>query len=54
MADLEFKGIKKRFGATEVIRGVDFAVRAGEFVVFVGLPAAASPLFCGLSPDWRG
>ena len=43
MSDLEFRGVRKNFGATEVIRGVRFAVRAGEFAVFVG------PSGCGKS-----
>ena len=43
MAGLSLKSVKKRFGETEVIRGVDLDVRDGEFVVFVG------PSGCGKS-----
>jgi multiple sugar transport system ATP-binding protein len=33
---LSLRGVHKRFGSTEVIRGVDLEVRDGEFMVFVG------------------
>ena len=33
---LELKGLRKRFGTTEIIRGVDLAVQAGERVAVIG------------------
>ena len=43
MAGLSLHSVKKRFGDTEVITGVDLKVEEGEFVVFVG------PSGCGKS-----
>ena len=43
MADVRLSGIRKSFGATEVLRGIDLDIRDGEFVVFVG------PSGCGKS-----
>ena len=43
MADLELRKVVKRFGAAQVIHGVDLRVGDGEFVVFVG------PSGCGKS-----
>ena len=43
MADLELRRVVKRFGAIEVIHGIDLHIEDGEFVVFVG------PSGCGKS-----
>lgn len=43
MASLTLKGVTKRFGTVEVIKGVDLNVAPGELVVFVG------PSGCGKS-----
>jgi multiple sugar transport system ATP-binding protein len=43
MAAVEIKGVKKSFGQTQVIHGVDIRIADGEFVVLVG------PSGCGKS-----
>jgi multiple sugar transport system ATP-binding protein len=43
MASLELSGIRKRFGSQEILKGIDIAVEAGEFLVLVG------PSGCGKS-----
>ena len=47
MGQVSLRGIHKRYGATEVIRGIDLEVRDGEFLVFVG------PSGCGKSTTLR-
>ena len=47
MADLTMRGIVKRYGAVEVIHGVDLDIADGEFVVFVG------PSGCGKTSALR-
>jgi len=43
MAAVELRGVAKRYGAVEVIHGIDLDIRHGEFAVFVG------PSGCGKS-----
>jgi ABC-type sugar transport system ATPase subunit len=43
MAGLKLEGLKKSYGAVDVIHGVDLEIRQGEFIVFVG------PSGCGKS-----
>ena len=43
MAELRLNALKKTFGKTEVIHGLDLHIQSGEFCVFVG------PSGCGKS-----
>ncbi len=43
MASLDLRNVKKAYGATNVIHGIDLSIRHGEFIVFVG------PSGCGKS-----
>src|SRR3546814_14644917 len=47
MADVRLTGVRKAFGDTTVLDGVDLTVADGEFVVVVG------PSGCGKSPLLR-
>jgi multiple sugar transport system ATP-binding protein len=47
MGQLSLRGITKRYGTTEVVRGIDLEVQDGEFLVFVG------PSGCGKSTMLR-
>ena len=43
MVGLSLKSVVKRYGAIEIVKGVDIEIASGEFVVFVG------PSGCGKS-----
>ncbi len=47
MGQVSLRGIRKSFGAADVIKGIDLEVRDGEFLVFVG------PSGCGKSTTLR-
>ena len=47
MGQVSLKGIQKRYGNVEVIKGIDLEVQDGEFLVFVG------PSGCGKSTTLR-
>ena len=36
MSGLTLRDVRKSYGATQVMHGVDFDIEDGEFVVFVG------------------
>jgi ABC-type sugar transport system ATPase subunit len=52
MATLNLKDVRKSFGVTPVLHGIDLAIRDGEFVVFVGPSGCGKStllrLICGL------
>ena len=43
MSGVKLRGVRKSFGALEIIKGVDLDIESKEFVVFVG------PSGCGKS-----
>jgi multiple sugar transport system ATP-binding protein len=47
MGQVSLRGVRKRFGDAEVIKGIDLEIRDGEFMVFVG------PSGCGKSTTLR-
>src|SRR5580765_4032231 len=58
MATLQLREVRKEFGATRVIHGVDLAVADGEFVVFVGPSGCGKStllrIICGLEQATSG
>lgn len=46
MAPVNILNVQKRFGAVNIIHGIDIDIKDGEFVVLVGPPAAANPPCC--------
>ena len=45
MAILEIKNLKKRFGKTEVLRGIDFSMNEGEVVSIIGSSGSGKTTF---------
>ena len=45
MAYLEIKGLKKRFGATQVLHGIDFSLDKGEVVAILGSSGGGKTTF---------
>jgi len=58
MATLALRGIRKSFGATDVLHGIDLDIAEGEFVVFVGPSGCGKStllrLICGLDEVTAG
>ncbi|ESQ92793.1 ABC transporter [Asticcacaulis sp. AC460] len=58
MANVELRGLEKSFGANTVLKGVDLAIRDGEFVVIVGPSGCGKStllrLIAGLEPPTQG
>ncbi len=54
MSRVELRGVSKRYGATEVVHGIDLDIAHGEFVVFVGPSGCGKStllrMICGLEP----
>ncbi|GAA4122769.1 ABC transporter ATP-binding protein [Aminobacter aganoensis] len=58
MAKLELSGVKKSYGSTDVLKGIDLTVEDGEFVAFVGPSGCGKStllrLICGLDEISEG
>lgn len=46
MAQIDIRQVRKSYGKTPTLHGVDLTFETGEFVVILGPRAAASPHFC--------
>ncbi len=46
MSNVELKSVRKRFGETEIIHGIDLNIESEEFTVFVGPSAPGHHDLC--------
>ena len=53
MATVVLKDIKKSFGSTKVIHGINISIADGEFIVIVGPSGVENQLYCAWLLVWR-
>ncbi len=53
MASVTVARLLKRFGQTEVLKGVSLSIPEGAFAVLVGPSGCGNPPSCASSPGWR-
>ena len=53
MASITISRLNKHYGRTHVLKDLDLSIEDGEFSLFLGLPAAASPPCCSASRGWK-
>ena len=53
MATVVLKDIKKSFGSTKVIHGINISIADGEFIVIVGNRGVENQLYCAWLLVWR-
>ena len=52
-ASVEYRKVSKSFGNTEVIKSLDMAIKAQEFVVLVGPSGCGKSTCCVCWPVWK-
>jgi ABC-type transporter Mla maintaining outer membrane lipid asymmetry ATPase subunit MlaF len=53
MASVQIRAVKKQFGSTQIIRGVDIDIADGEFTVLVGPSGCGKSTLLRMLPGWR-
>ena len=50
---VRIEGLRKSFGANEVLKGIDLTVQPGEVLAIIGKSGSARARCCAASTGWR-